>query len=133
MKTRVIFVDDEESIHTIINLMFSDEVDNEELELMNFTDGDECLSYLQQNLKDQERTIIFSDINMPKMDGISLASEVTKFLPQLDFNFISAYVDFDEKLRQAGLQNLKLFTKPVEFDEIREHIYRFVGCSEQNV
>ncbi|MDP7319272.1 MAG: response regulator [Bacteriovoracaceae bacterium] len=133
MKTRVIFVDDEESIHTIINLMFSDEVDNEELELMNFMDGDECLSYLQQNLKDQERTIIFSDINMPKMDGISLASEVTKFLPQLDFNFISAYVDFDEKLRQAGLQNLKLFTKPVEFDEIREHIYRFVGCSEQNV
>ena len=113
--------------------MFSDEVDNEELELMNFMDGDECLSYLQQNLKDQERTIIFSDINMPKMDGISLASEVTKFLPQLDFNFISAYVDFDEKLRQAGLQNLKLFTKPVEFDEIREHIYRFVGCSEQNV
>jgi|TARA_Y100000590_G_C14865771_1_gene693212 sigma-B regulation protein RsbU (phosphoserine phosphatase) len=133
VKTRVIFVDDEESIHTIINLMFSDEVDNEELELMNFMDGDECLSYLQQNLKDQERTIIFSDINMPKMDGISLASEVTKFLPQLDFNFISAYVDFDEKLRQAGLQNLKLFTKPVEFDEIREHIYRFVGCSEQNV
>lgn len=46
-------------------------------------------------IEDLSPDLVFTDIKMPKMDGIQLASKVNTFFPQTRVVILSAYSDFD--------------------------------------
>lgn len=79
-----------------------------------FKDGEEALNNIKSNIYD----ICVLDVMMPKMDGFTLAENITKLFPELPFVFLTA-----RKLKEDKLKGLKLgaddyIVKPFEADEL---------------
>jgi len=114
MKT-VLIVEDEKMIRQGIRAMIQRSgvpVEN----IMECNNGEMALAVL----KDTPVDVMFTDIRMPKMDGITLVKEVSK-LPQKPLVVaVSGYDDFSyavEMLREGVREYL---LKPVERDKIKE-------------
>jgi len=90
-------------------------------EIIFFNDGQEALAYL--TTKTSEPFIVFSDINMPKLNGIELRKQIhenedirMKTIPYLFFTTTAeqeAVVDAYSKSIQG------FFIKPVSFQELK--------------
>lgn len=81
MAKKILVVDDSESIRTVIGIALK----NEDYEVVFGEDGQHGLELLQEN---EDVCLIVSDLNMPRMDGISFLKEVRtlekfKYLPFL--------------------------------------------------
>ena len=66
---------------------------NEEKEIKLIAEFDnplDTLNFLENNTAD----VIFLDINMPDMNGISLGKIITKMYPDMKIVFITAYIDY---------------------------------------
>jgi CheY-like chemotaxis protein len=93
-------------------------------EIIFFNDGQEALAYLTE--KTTEPFIVFSDINMPKLNGIELRKQIhenedirMKTIPYLFFTTTAeqeAVVDAYSKSIQG------FFIKPVSFQELKSTI-----------
>ncbi len=123
----VIIVDDEVAIHKIINISFRREIKLKKFKVLSFLNGDECLKYLTEHPEDRDSAIIFSDINMPILDGIDLAKKVTELEPNLKFHLLSASTITLKELAEQGLESIKIFRKPISMDIIKDEIYRITA------
>jgi signal transduction histidine kinase len=68
--------------------------------------------------------LIITDINMPKMDGISMIKEIIKINPEQSIIVISAYNDSDKliDLIHQGVSNFMM--KPMGFEELKSILYK---------
>ena len=123
----VIIVDDEVAIHKIINISFRREIKLKKFKVLSFLNGDECLKYLTEHPEDRDSAIIFSDINMPILDGIDLAKKVTELEPNLKFHLLSASTITLKELAEQGLESIKIFRKPISMDIIKDEIFRITA------
>jgi CheY-like chemotaxis protein len=108
-------LDDQEIFRDVFNALAY------ENEIVFFPDGESALDYLNNN--DVEPFIIFSDINMPKLSGMELRSQIhenenlrIKTIPYLFFstsNEQQHVVDAYSKSIQGS------FTKPSTYGEIK--------------
>ncbi len=95
---------------------------NYENEIIFFNDGQEALAYL--TAESTEPFIVFSDINMPKLNGIELRKQIhenenirIKTIPYLFFTTTAeqnAVIDAYSKSIQG------FFIKPLSFQDLRE-------------
>src|SRR5271169_3916385 len=77
-----------------------------------------------------ELIVTLSDINMPRMDGLSLLREIKTRRPDLPVMMVTAYSD-DERRRQAEEAGaFQFLSKPVDFDLLKEELARLPGASE---
>lgn len=111
----IIFVDDEVQALTIFKHAFKEEIRSKQVKLLTFAGGKECMEYLSEN--SFEKFVMFSDINMPYMDGFSLVNRVRGICP--DSFFISAYDQENYKLRADVLGVKGSFSRPVSFKAIK--------------
>ena len=120
-ETKFIFVEDEPEIREIFKI-FLNSVFGPDKDIMYFMNGKECLDYLSDNPCDTEKIQIFSDINMPVMDGFTLLREVKEKFPEIDVILCSAYdsVEYKEKGKELGAS--MFIAKPVDFKQIIEII-----------
>lgn len=91
-----------------------------ELEYTSFSSGVELLQALQI-LLDKKKSlpqVIFTDIEMPDYDGISLGKEIHKILPNCYLIFTTAYVEYAVKGYEARAYRYLL--KPVTAEMVRE-------------
>jgi CheY-like chemotaxis protein len=98
-------------------------------EIVFFNDGQEALTYL--TAKTTEPFIVFSDINMPKLNGMELRRQIhenedirLKTIPYLFFTTSAeqeAVIDAYSKSIQG------FFVKPSSFQDLRELIKIIVG------
>ena len=121
----VAVVDDELEVHDLFRMKFRKDVKKGKMELVCFPGGKECLEFLKTG--QVEIIILLSDINMPEMDGYSLLQIIKKDFPQIHVFMASAYgsSDYIEKAEKLGAE--KYFTKPVDFNLLREEIYQFAS------
>lgn len=111
-------IDDQEMFTTIFQEL------NYKNEIVFFSDGQEALSYLTANTN--EPFIVFSDINMPKLNGMELRRQIhenedirLKTIPYLFFTTSAeqeAVIDAYSKSIQG------FFVKPSSFQELKELI-----------
>ena len=75
--------------------------------------------------------IILTDIEMPKMNGIELAKEVSSFLPETKFIFLTAHDNFN--YAQAAVANhvLSFILKPIDEDELLQAVKEAVNLTRQ--
>lgn len=75
-----------------------------------------------ERMEKEHFDILFTDVKMPVMDGLTLANEVSKRYPATKIIIFSAYSEFDfaKKAMEAGVVNYLL--KPVEIDEFKRCI-----------
>lgn len=62
-----------------------------------FPNGKNALDYIERYLVD----VVLSDIRMPKMDGLELASAISKGYPNITVVLLSGYAEFEYARRHC--------------------------------
>lgn len=87
-------------------------------EIMDFSLGTEALKTMEaQKLKPN---IVFSDIRMPKLDGLELAVRIKKFSPNTKMIFVTGYSEY--AVAAFGIRANGYLMKPVKPEDIRKEI-----------
>ncbi len=123
---KVIFVDDELHLHEIVKLALEGDKDFSKYEMLHFYDGEECWEYLKEVELGRE-ILIFSDIIMPKMDGLRFHKKIKTFKPHIVFHFISATkgsIGIDDNFSWS---DTRFFQKPISFSAIKSEIRNFIS------
>lgn len=117
-KLRIMLCDDEPE--QLLRMEQALEVVDVELERTSFSSALELLQALQNKIASKESLpqVIFSDIEMPDYDGISLGKEIHKILPDCYLIFTTAYVEYAVKGYEARAYRYLL--KPVTAEKVRE-------------
>lgn len=117
---KILVVDDEPDLQMLMMQKFRHKVRSKEYEFMFAENGREALDKISEN---SEISLVLSDINMPKMDGLTLLNELQD-LQRNDLKaiMVSAYGDM-ENIRTAMNRGAYDFvTKPIDFNDLETTI-----------
>ena len=118
---RILVVDDEKDVEILFRQKFRKELKSKSLELVFAFSGQEALEFLEKNIPPKVM-YIFSDINMPGMTGLELLDIVKQRFPQIKVSMISAYGDKDNHDKAMASGAKEFFTKPINFDSLKEEV-----------
>ncbi|MDF2922556.1 MAG: two-component response regulator, CheY-like domain protein [Paenibacillaceae bacterium] len=90
------------------------------------SDGEEGLALVRATAPD----IIITDVRMPRMDGITFATEVRKLLPLCQIIFISGYSDKEYLKSAITLKAISYVEKPISIGEIEEAVRKALTAVE---
>ena len=90
----------------------------------NFVFAQNGLEALERLEREPDIDMVLSDINMPRMDGLALLSQIAKVAPNLRSVIISAYGDMKNIRTAMNRGAFDFVTKPIDFDDLRVTIDR---------
>ena len=108
--TKILVVDDDPNISDLLKVYF----ENEGYDVKTAADGAEGLSFF----KIFEPDLVLLDIEMPKIDGISLAKELRKLHKDVPIVFLTSHIEY--ALEGYEVNALRYLTKPVSIPKLRE-------------
>lgn len=113
---KILVVDDEPDLQMLMLQKFRNKVKSKEYEFLFAEDGMEALDVVRDN---PELSLVLCDINMPRMDGLTLLVELLNLQREdLKTVMVSAYGDF-ENIRTAMNRGAYDFvTKPIDFKDM---------------
>lgn len=117
---KILVVDDEPDLQMLMMQKFRQKVKSKEYEFLFAENGQEALDVVSNH---KDLSLILSDINMPKMDGLTLLDEL-QGLNRSDLRtvIVSAYGDM-ENIRTAMNRGAYDFvTKPIDFKDLETTI-----------
>ncbi|MBA2727972.1 MAG: SpoIIE family protein phosphatase [Parachlamydiaceae bacterium] len=115
MKYRILVVDDEPLLKSIITQKFKHEIKKDELEFLFANNGFEALDILKSNI---DIGVVLTDINMPGMDGITLLSQLVSQSRTYQTVVISAYGDMSNIRKAMNSGASDFITKPVDLKDL---------------
>lgn len=119
---KILVVDDERDIKRLFEQRFRKERRNGLIDLHFAFSGEEALHILQKD-GIEDFSIIFSDINMPKMSGLELLRIVNEHYPDLNVYMITAYGDEKNRFQAMELGASGYLTKPLDFKNLKKQIF----------
>lgn len=114
MKSRILVVDDEESIREFLEIMLK----KEGYEVTTAEDGAKAKEILTKKSFD----MVISDMQMPNVTGIELLRHVRESYPDLVFMIITAFGTTETAVEAMKLGAYDYLTKPFKIDEVRLNI-----------
>src|SRR6202048_2563759 len=121
MSASIIVVDDEPDVAELFRQRFRREA-REGTYVMHFAaSGEEALELLGGGIEPGV-IVIFSDINMPGMDGLQLLGEIKQRFPDLPVMMITVYGDDERRRRADRLGASESPPKPVDFDHLKAQL-----------
>ena len=108
-KLKVLFVDDEEHIRTITGKFLNKFFDNVTI----CENGEEGVAAFNKN---QDFDVVIADIQMPKMDGVTMVRKIKELNPDIFTIFITASRGKYEL--EKTLYDLYI-TKPISYEDIK--------------
>ena len=124
---RLILVDDEAIIREGISRVVPWGKNGFELAGL-FEHGEKALDYLEKNPVD----IVITDINMPRMDGLTLSRIIAERFPRIMVLLLSGYDDFEYAQEALKNQVRDFLLKPITADELQEILARVRAELNQN-
>ena len=118
---KILVVDDEPDLETLILQRMRRSIRSGQYEFVFAHNGVEALDILGQ---DDTIDMVLSDINMPKMDGLTLLEQMPSVDPNLRAVIISAYGDMKNIRTAMNRGAFDFITKPLDFDDLRVTIDR---------
>jgi adenylate cyclase len=115
MTATILVVDDEPDLELLVSHKFRRQIRKGEYSFLFAGDGEEALSTLQES---PEVDLILSDINMPRMDGLTLLSRLNELEHELKAVIVSAYGDMTNIRTAMNLGAFDFVTKPIEFEDL---------------
>ena len=112
LKTKILYVDDEELNLVLFKALFS-----KKYEVLTALDGYKGIELLEENT---DIHIVFSDMQMPEMDGIEFIQRAKEKFPYKKYILITAFAVTTPIIQQALETKLivKHLRKPIDKDEI---------------
>lgn len=126
---KILVVDDEPDLQMLMLQKFRAKVKSKEYEFLFAENGAEALDMVSNHT---DLSLILSDINMPKMDGLTLLNEL-KNIDRSDLKtvIVSAYGDM-ENIRTAMNRGAYDFvTKPIDFKDLETTIEKTLSEIEK--
>ena len=127
MQYKILVVDDEPDLELLIRQTFMMQIYRNEYEFMFAQNGLEAIESLQNNAAID---LMLTDINMPKMDGLTLLSKIKDHHPSLKSIVISAYGDADNIRTAKSRGAIDFVTKPIDLDSLEITIKNYLRSSE---
>ena len=110
-RSRILLVDDEESIRKLLSRMLESSYDVEIA-----ADGDAAIRLLRQ--PDAHYDLLISDLNMPDMDGLTLIREAQRIDPTLAAIVITGYSTESSAIEALNLGVTGYLTKPFGMTQV---------------
>ena len=115
--TRVLLVEDEEDAREILSFYLDTVFD----EVQIACDGQERLELYEKAYNDNKTfDLVLTDIQMPKLDGLSMIENITKINENQKFIIVSAYKDEEYLFKSINLNVISYFVKPLEVKNMME-------------
>lgn len=111
---RVLIVDDETDVEPLVIQTFKRRILSGELSFTFLRDGQEALDLLRE---DAAFDIVMSDINMPRVDGLTLLGHLQSF-DDLRAVVISAYGDMSNLRAAMNRGAFDFVVKPIDFSDL---------------
>ena len=110
MKKTILIVDDDEAIINMMRLAFS----RAGYDVVSAERGKQAMEILEQ----ENIHVIFTDLNMPEMNGMELCRKIRKNIPMAMVFAVTGYASLFEltECREAGFDDY--FVKPVSLDKL---------------
>lgn len=115
MVPRILVVDDEPDLQSLVTQKFRREIRSGELEFLFAGNGEQALSMLDN---DAQVDIVLSDINMPVMDGLALLRQLRELDGRVKTVIVSAYGDMRNIRTAMNLGAFDFVTKPIDFADL---------------
>ena len=125
MSALILIVDDEPDVAELFRQQFRKELRSSRFVMEFAQSGSDALERVGA-AENVDLILILSDINMPGMSGLELLPRARKARPDVPVIMITAYGDTDTRRKaiEGGAEGL--FTKPINFCELRIEIDRRV-------
>ncbi|MBK8969581.1 MAG: response regulator [Lewinellaceae bacterium] len=115
MPARILVVDDEPRFERLVLQRLRKGVQEGLYDFRFAADGVEALEVFEQ---DPAFDMVLADINMPRMDGLTLLGRLREINPLLKVVIVSAYGDMPNIRKAMNLGAFDFVTKPIEFADL---------------
>src|ERR1700724_2734852 len=112
----ILFVDDEPDLEALVLQKFRRQIRNGTVSFMFAHDGLEALQSLEQH---PHVDMVVSDINMPRMDGLSLLQKLQDAEDKKSTIIVSAYGDMSNIRTAMNRGAFDFLTKPIDFGDLQ--------------
>jgi adenylate cyclase len=115
MTATILVVDDEPDLEALVLQKFRRQIREGSISFLFARDGIEALHSLEQH---QHVDLVVSDINMPRMDGLSLLAKLQEAEDKKSTVIISAYGDMSNIRTAMNRGAFDFLTKPIDFGDL---------------
>lgn len=119
MNARILVVDDEPDLETLIVQKFRRRIREGSVSFLFAHDGIDALEKIRSN---GDIDMVLSDINMPRMDGLSLLEKLRTANVELTTVIVSAYGDMANIRTAMNRGAFDFLTKPIDFADLEATI-----------
>lgn len=123
MTSTILFVDDEPDLEALVLQKFRRQIRDGQVTIMFARDGLEALQSLEQN---PHVDMVVSDINMPRMDGLSLLAKLQEAEDKKSTIIVSAYGDMSNIRTAMNRGAFDFLTKPIDFADLEMTIQKTI-------
>jgi adenylate cyclase len=123
MTARILFVDDEPDLEALVLQKFRRQIRDGAVSFLFARDGVDALRVLEAN---REIDLVVSDINMPRMDGLSLLQKLQETEEKLSTIIVSAYGDMANIRTAMNRGAFDFLTKPIDFLDLETTIAKTI-------
>ncbi len=125
---KILVVDDEPDLEPLMLQRMRRPIRSGKYEFIFAGDGLEALEKLREN---DDIDMVVSDINMPKMDGLTLLEQIPKIDPDIRAVIVSAYGDMENIRTAMNRGAFDFVTKPIDFKDLQVTIDRTLSHLEE--
>jgi CheY-like chemotaxis protein len=119
----ILVVDDEPDVEGMFRQHFRRDLRSGRFMIEFALSAPDALEQLR-SIPDPSLILILSDINMPGMSGLDMLPRARQARPDVPVIMITAYGDDETRRKAAAAGAAGLFTKPIDFPELRGEIGR---------
>ena len=123
MTATVLVVDDEPDLEALILQKFRKQIRDGVVSFVFARDGLDALQSIQQN---PQVDLVVSDINMPRMDGLSLLAKLQEAEEKKSTIIVSAYGDMSNIRTAMNRGAFDFLTKPIDFADLETTIQKTI-------
>ena len=123
MTARILVVDDEPDMEALLVQKFRRKISEGSVQLLFARDGVEALDLLASN---SSMDMVIADINMPRMDGLTLLQKLQETEERLSTIIVSAYGDMANIRTAMNRGAFDFLTKPIDFPDLEATIAKTI-------
>ena len=121
MSVSILVVDDEPDVADLFRQQFRREVRQGQYVIHFAQSAEEALDKLGDGIS-PKLIVVYSDINMPGMDGLGLLRRVKERHADLPVIMVTAYGDDERRRKAAEFGAREFVTKPVDFTVLKQQL-----------
>src|ERR1700722_10050129 len=119
MTAQILVVDDEPDMKALVLQKFRHQIGDGAINFLFASDGIEALAMLEAN---SDIDMVVADINMPRMDGLTLLHKLRESAENVSTIIVSAYGDMSNIRAAMNRGAFDFVTKPIDFADLEKTI-----------